>query len=126
LKLAKALNILEGDRRLILTLGLLHFLLAAAHSLVDISATALLIRRLGPDTLPEVYSASALALIFIGLIIIPVIDRLDRAKLFSVILIVFSVIVVVSPALADRAPAFVYRELYIACYLMKSLVFLQF
>ena len=126
MKLAKALNILEGDRRLILTLGLLHFLLAAAHSLVDISATALLIRRLGPDTLPEVYSASALALIFVGLIIIPVIDRLDRAKLFSVILIVFSVIIVVSTALADRAPAFVYRELYIACYLMKSLVFLQF
>ena len=51
MKLAKALNILEGDRRLILTLGLLHFLLAAAHSLVDISATALLIRRLGPDSL---------------------------------------------------------------------------
>ena len=126
MKLAKALNILEGDRRLILTLGLLHFLLAAAHSLVDISATALLIRRLGPDTLPEVYSASALALMFAGLIIIPVIDRLDRAKLFSVILIVFSMIIVVSTALADRAPAFVYRELYIACYLMKSLVFLQF
>ena len=126
MKLAKALNVLEGDRRLILTLGLLHFLLAAAHSLVDISATALLIRRLGPDTLPEVYSASALALIFVGLIIIPVIDRLDRAKLFSVILIVFSAIVLVSTALADRAPAFVYRELYIACYLMKSLVFLQF
>ena len=126
MKLTKALNILEGDRRLILTLGLLHFLLAAAHSLVDISATALLIRRLGPDTLPEVYSVSALALIFVGLIIIPVIDRLDRAKLFSVILIVFSAIVLVSTALADRAPAFVYRELYIACYLMKSLVFLQF
>ena len=126
MKLAKALNILEGDRRLILTLGLLHFLLAAAHTLVDIGATALLIRRLGPDTLPEVYTASALALIFVGLVIIPVIDRLDRAKLFSGILIVFSAIVFVSTALADRAPAFVYRELYIACYLMKSLVFLQF
>ena len=73
MKLAKALNILEGDRRLILTLGVLHFLLAAAHSLLDIGATALLIRRLGPDTLPEVYTASALALIFVGLVIIPVI-----------------------------------------------------
>lgn len=126
MRLAKALNILEGDRRLILTLGLLHFLLAAAHTLVDIGATALLIRRLGPDTLPEVYTASALALIFVGLVIIPVIDRLDRAKLFSGILIAFSAIVLVSTALADRAPAFVYRELYIVCYLMKGLVFLQF
>ena len=126
MRLAKALNILEGDRRLILTLGLLHFLLAAAHSLFDISATALLIQRLGPDTLPEVYAASAVALIFVGLVIIPVIDRLDRARLFSAILIVFSGIVLASTPFAERAPSFVYRELYIACYVMKSLVFLQF
>ena len=125
MKLGRNLNVLEGDRKLILALGLLHFLLAAAHSLVDIGATALLIRRLGPDTLPQAYTASALALIFVGLVIIPVIDRLDRAKLFSSILVVFAVIVVASTALAERAP-FVYRELYIAAYLMKSLVFLQF
>ena len=66
MKLARALNILEGDQRLILALGFLHFVLAAAHSLVDIGATALLVRRLGPDTLPEVYTASALALISSG------------------------------------------------------------
>lgn len=126
MKLAKALNILEGDRRVILILGLLHFLLAASHSLFDISATALLIKRLGPDTLPEVYMGSAIALIFVGIVIIPVVDRLGRAKLFTLILITFSGVVLVSTALAELAPAFVYRELYIACYLMKSLVFLQF
>ncbi len=126
MKLAKALNILEDDRRLVLSLGLLHFLLAAAHSLFDIGATALLIRHLGPDTLPEVYMGSAVALIFVGVVIIPIIDRLDRAKLFSVILIAFAGILLVSPSFADLAPALIYRELYIACYVMKSLVFLQF
>ena len=126
MKLAKALNVLEDDRRLILSLGLLHFLLAAAHSLFDIASTALLIKHLGPDTLPEVYMGSAIALIFVGVVIIPVIDRLDRSKLFSFILIAFSGILIVSTPLAARAPALVYRELYIACYLMKSLVFLQF
>lgn len=126
MKLARAFNILEGDHRLILTLGLLHFFLAAAHSLFDISATALLIKNLGPDTLPEVYMGSAVALIFVGVVIIPVIDRLDRAKLFATILVAFSGILFASTPFASRAPAFIYRELYIACYLMKSLVFLQF
>lgn len=126
MRLAKALNVLEGDRRLILPLGALHFLLAAAHSLFDISATALLIDRLGPDTLPQVYLGSAVALIFVGIVIIPLIDRLDRTRLFSVILLAFSGILLASTPLAERAPWFVYRELYIACYLMKGLVFLQF
>jgi HEAT repeat protein len=125
-KLAKALHILESDRRLILSLGLLHFLLAAAHSLFDIGVTALLIKHLGPDTLPQVYMGSAIALIFVGVVIIPVIDRLDRAKLFASVLIVFSGVLLISTPFASRAPGFVYRELYIACYLMKSLVFLQF
>ena len=126
MKLAKALNVLEADRRLVVTLGSLHFLVAAAHSLFDIGATALLIVHLGPDTLPQVYLGSAVLLIFVGLVIIPLIDRLDRTRLFRAILVIFAAVLLLSTPFSSRAPEFIYRELYILCYLMKSLVFLQF
>jgi HEAT repeat protein len=126
LRLAKALNVLEADRRLTLLLGLAHFFVAAAHSLFDISATALLIGHVGPDALPQVYLGSAAALIFVGLFVIPFIDRLDRAKLFSLVLAVFALGLVFVAPRAARAPDVTYRLLYIACYLMKGLVFLQF
>ena len=126
MKLARTLNIIEGEGRLTLTLGVLHFIVAAAHSLFDIGVTALLIARLGPDALPQVYLGSALALMFVGTVIIPVIDRLERARLFSAILIFFAAILLFLPTLAAGAPDFVYRQLYIACFVMKSLVFLQF
>jgi len=126
LRLAKALHILEADRRLTLTLGLLHFLVAAAHSFFDIGATALLIAHLGPDTLPQVYLGSAISLIFVGLVIIPLIDRLDRARLFSIILTAFAAVLFIATPLAARGPELAYRGLYILCYLMKALVFLQF
>ena len=126
MKLVKALNVLEADRRLILTLGSLHFLVAAAHSFFDIGATALLIIHLGPDTLPQVYLGSAVLLIFVGLVIIPLIDRLDRTRLFRAILVIFAAVLLLSTPFSSRAPELIYRELYILCYLMKSLVFLQF
>jgi HEAT repeat protein len=126
LKLARSFQILEADRRLTLLLGLTHFLVAAAHSFFDVSSTALLIAHLGPDTLPQVYMGSAIALIFAGLVIIPVVDRLDRSNLFAVVLVVFGFGLVVASRFAGDFPDFAYRGLYIACFLMKGIVFLQF
>ena len=65
-------------------------------------------------------------MIFVGIVIIPLVDRLERARLFSVILVVFALVLLGQGPLAVRAPAFVYRGLYIVCYLMKGLLFLQF
>jgi HEAT repeat protein/ATP/ADP translocase len=126
LKLARSFQILEADRRLTFLLGLIHLLVAAAHSFFDVSSTALLIAHLGPDTLPQVYMGSAIALIFAGLVIIPVVDRLDRSKLFAVVLVVFGAGLVVASRFAGQFPDFAYRVLYVACFLMKGLVFLQF
>lgn len=126
MKLARSFQILEADRTLTLLLGLTHFLVAAAHSFFDVSSTALLIAHLGPDTLPQVYMGSALALIFAGLVIIPVVDRLDRSKLFAVVLVVFGFGLVVASRFAGDFPDFAYRGLYVACFLMKGIVFLQF
>jgi AAA family ATP:ADP antiporter len=126
LKLARSFQILEADKRLTLLLGLTHFLVAAAHSFFDVSSTALLIARLGPDTLPQVYMGSAFALIFAGLVIIPVVDRLDRSKLLALVLVVFGLGLVVASRFAGQFPDFAYRGLYVACFLMKGIVFLQF
>ena len=126
MKLAKSFQILEADRRLTLLLGLTHFLISAAHSFFDVSSTALLIAHLGPDTLPQVYMGSAVALIFAGLVIIPIVDRLDRSKLFALVLAVFGSGLVVASRFAGDFPDFAYRGLYIACFLMKGIVFLQF
>lgn len=126
MKLAKTFQILEADRRLTLLLGLTHFLVAAAHSFFDVSSTALLIAHLGPDTLPQVYMGSAVLLIFAGLVIIPIVDRLDRSKLFSLVLVVFGFGLLVASRFGDHFPDFAYRGLYVACFLMKGIVFLQF
>ena len=126
MKLARSFQVLEADTRLTLLLGLTHFLVAAAHSFFDVSSTALLIVHLGPDTLPQVYMGSALALIFAGLVIIPVIDRLDRSGLFAIVLVVFGTGLVVASRFAGHFPDFAYRGLYVACFLMKGIVFLQF
>ncbi|HEY7816902.1 MAG TPA: hypothetical protein VIG29_01685, partial [Vicinamibacteria bacterium] len=126
MRLARNFQILEADRRLTLLLGLTHFLVAAAHSFFDVSSTALLIAHLGPDTLPQVYMGSALALIFAGLVIIPIVDRLDRSKLFAIVLAVFGAGLVVASRFAGQFPDFAYRVLYVSCFLMKGIVFLQF
>jgi AAA family ATP:ADP antiporter len=126
LKLARSFQILEADKRLTLLLGLTHFLVAAAHSFFDVSSTALLIAHLGPDTLPQVYMGSAIALIFAGLVIIPVVDRLDRSKAFAIVLVVFGFGLVVASQFGGRFPDFAYRGLYVTCFLMKGIVFLQF
>jgi AAA family ATP:ADP antiporter len=126
LKLARTFQILEADRRVTLHLGLTHFLVAAAHSFFDVSSTALLIAHLGPDTLPQVYLGSAVLLIFAGLVIIPVVDRLDRSTLFAFVLVVFGIGLLVASRFAGHFPDFAYRGLYVACFLMKGIVFLQF
>ena len=126
MKLARSFQILEADKRLTLLLGLTHFLVAAAHSFFDVSSTSLLIAHLGPDTLPQVYMGSAIALIFAGLVIIPVVDRLDRSRLFSIVLAVFGFGLVVASRFAGQFPDVAYRGLYVGCFLMKGIVFLQF
>lgn len=126
MKLARSFQILEADRSLSLLLGLTHFLIAAAHSFFDIGSTALLIAHLGPDALPQVYMGGAILLIFAGLVIIPLVDRLDRSKLFSFILVLFAGILLLGSRLAGETPDISYRGLYVACFLMKGLVFLQF
>lgn len=126
MKLARSFQVLEADRSLTLLLGLTHFLVSASHSFFDIGSTALLIAHLGPDTLPQVYLGGAILLIFVGLVIIPVVDRLDRARFFTLVLLAFGAALLGSSIFAHEAPDFAYRGLYIVCFLMKSLVFLQF
>ena len=128
-QLRRALNILEVDERPVLVLGALHFVVAVAHALFDIGITSLLIAHLGAEALPQVYVGSALLLIFASVFVIPVIDRLSRFKLFAMTLVFFAVVLVFSHQGASAAGlglGLVYRGLYLLCYLMKSLVFLQF
>ncbi|HSF17711.1 MAG TPA: HEAT repeat domain-containing protein [Vicinamibacteria bacterium] len=120
MKLARTLGILEAEVELTLLLGLTHFLVAGAHSLFDIGATALLIGNLGPDALPQVYSASAIVLIFAGLFVTPLVDRLDRALFFSLLLAGSAALVL----LTSQGSA--YRALYVVSYLLKGLFFLQY
>jgi HEAT repeat protein/ATP/ADP translocase len=126
LKLRRVLNILEADVRPLVLLGALHFVVAAAHALFDIGSTSLLIAHLGADVLPQVYIGSALLLITAGLIVLPVIDRLDRVRLFILTLFFFSASLAALHGLGPYAPDVVYRGLYLLCYLMKGLIFLQF
>jgi HEAT repeat protein/ATP/ADP translocase len=126
LKLNKALNILDSDVRPIVLLGALHFVVAAAHALFDIGSTSLLIANLGADVLPEVYIGSALLLISVGFFFIPMVDRLDRVRLFTITLAFFALVLAITHHLGERAPDLIYRGLYLLCYLMKGLVFLQY
>jgi HEAT repeat protein len=109
-----------------LFLGALHFIIAASHALFDISVTSLLIAELGPDVLPQVYVGSALILVTVGLFVLPLIDRLDRMRFFVGTLLFFAVALATFYGLRDSAPGLVYRGLYLLCYLMKGLLFLQF
>lgn len=126
MKLHKTLHILEGDLQPLTFLGAIHFTVAAAHALFDIGATSLLVAHLGADTLPEMYVGSAVLLIATGLFVIPIIDRLNRGKLFTLSIVLFATALAVSYQLEDKAPEIVYRGLYLMCYLMKSLLFLQY
>jgi len=107
-------------------LGALHFVVAAAHALFDIGSTSLLLAHLGPEALPQVYIGSALLLITAGLFVLPVIDRWDRVRLFTFTLFFFAAALAALHNLGPRAPDVVYRGLYLLCYLMKGLIFLQF
>ena len=73
----------------------------------DIGATSLLVAHLGPEALPQVYIGSALLLIVTGLFVIPIIDRLDRAKLFSAALVIFATFLAASHHMGERAPEIV-------------------
>jgi HEAT repeat protein len=126
LKLARSFQILEADRRTTLLLGTTHLLVAAAHSFFDVASTALLIAYLGPDALPQVYMGSAVLLIFAGLVLIPLVDRLERSRLFAFVLAIFGLGLILSSRLASAVPDLSYRGLYVACFLMKGIVFLQF
>lgn len=126
MKLNRILNVLEADVQPLFLLGTLHFVIAASHALVDISSTSLLIAELGADVLPQVYVGSALLLITVGLFVLPLIDRLDRVRFFVFTLLFFAVALAAFCSLGDRAPGVVYRGLYLLCYLMKGLIFLQF
>lgn len=126
MRLNKFLNILESDTQPLLLLGMLHFVIAASHALFDISVTSLLIAELGPDVLPQVYVGSALLLVTIGLFVLPLIDRLDRMRLFVGTLLFFAVALTAFYGLGGSAPGLAYRGLYLLCYLMKGLLFLQF
>ncbi len=104
MNLNKTLNVLEADLKPLGLLGWLHFVVAAAHALFDIGATSLLVSNLGAEALPQVYVGSALLLIITGLFVIPIIDRLDRAKLFGTTLVVFATLLIASYYLGDLAP----------------------
>lgn len=125
-RLRKALGLVDSDIAPLGLLGALHLLLAGAHSLSDIGATSLVVAHLGADVLPQLYVAAALLLASVGLLAIPLIDRVNRARLFRWTLAVLATVLALVHHQGDRAPWLFYRGLYLLTYLMQSLLFLQF
>ena len=125
-RLRKPLGLVDADLAPLGLLGALHLLLAGAHSLSDIGATSLVVAHLGADVLPQLYVAAALLLAGIGLLAIPLIDRLNRARLLRWTLLVLATVLALIHHQGERAPGLFYRALYLLSYLMQSLLFLQF
>jgi HEAT repeat protein len=125
-KLRRALGLLDADVAPLVLLGLVHLLLAAAHSLSDIGATSLVVSHLGADVLPELYIAASLLLAGLGLLVIPHIDRLHRVRVFRGTILVLAIVLGLVHHQGVRAPGLFYRGLYLLTYLMQSLLFLQF
>ena len=75
-----------------------------SHALFDIGSTSLLLANLGPEVLPQVYIGSALLLVTVGLFVIPVIDRVDRVRLFTFTLFFFAAALAALHNLGPRAP----------------------
>ena len=120
------LGLLAADRRPLLILGSLDLLLAGGLGVMEIASTSLLLAELGPAALPPLYIGSAAALMLSGALLLPLIDRLDRARFLTALLAVAACSTLLLAWLGPAAPGLAFRALYLLWYLFEQILFLQF
>jgi len=120
------LGLLAADRRPLLILGSLDLLLAGGLGVMEIASTSLLLAELGPAALPPLYIGSAAALMLSGALLLPLIDRLDRARFLTALLAVAACSTLLLSWLGPAAPGLAFRALYLLWYLFEQILFLQF
>ena len=119
-------SILKEDWPFILLLGLFLVCLSSANTFLQISGDSLFIARLGVEKLPLMYIVSALVLAFMATVIIPVIDRMERTKIYNITAGGLALALISCRLLITLNFNGIYYVIYIITYILEAVLFLEF
>ena len=114
------------DWSLLLLLGLFLICLSSANTFIQICGDVLFISNLGVGKLPFMYIVSAVVLAIIALAIIPVIDRLERTKIYNLTAGSLALGLIFCRLLTVFNFKWIYYGIYVSTYILESILFLEF
>lgn len=114
------------DWSLLLLLGLFLICLSSANTFIQICGDVLFISNLGVGKLPFMYIVSAVVLAIIAIAIIPVIDRLERTKIYNLTAGLLALGLIFCRLLTLFNFKWIYYGIYVSTYILESILFLEF
>jgi HEAT repeat protein len=123
---ARLLNIYDEDWKPLLTLqGFIVSICAVIASLKTVS-NALFVAHVGAKNLPFTYIGCALTLIVSGMILLPVIDKMQRHRVYILTVSILAGFVFFAYGMISCGQDWIYYFLYIVSYIMDTVLFLEF
>jgi len=119
-------SILREDWSFLLLLGLFLVCLSSANTFLQIAGDSLFIAHIGVAKLPLMYIISALVLAFMAIAIIPVIDRMERTKIYNITAGALALGLISCRVLIDFNFNGIYYVIYVITYILEAILFLGF
>ena len=114
------------ERELFLLLGIFLIIISATNTLVQISGDALFISNIGITRLPFMYIVSALVLAVMAIVVIPVIDRIHRIKIYNITAGLLAMVLLSCWGLVLLNINWTYYLIYVTTYILEAFLFLEF
>ena len=114
------------ERELFLLLGIFLIIISATNTLVQISGDALFISNIGITRLPFMYIVSALVLAVMAIVVIPVIDRIHRIKIYNITAGLLAMLLLSCWGLVLLKINWTYYLIYVVTYILEAFLFLEF
>ncbi|HRZ87240.1 MAG TPA: HEAT repeat domain-containing protein [bacterium] len=125
-RIASILNIYDEDWKPLLTLQLFIVSICAVIANLKTISNALFVANIGAKSLPLTYIGCALTLIASGMVLIPVIDKMQRHRVYILTVSILSAFVFFSYAMITLQHRWIYFLLYVVAYIMDTVLFLEF
>lgn len=123
---ARILNIYDEDWKPLITLQCFIVSICAVIANLKTISNALFVAHIGAKSLPYTYIGCAVTLIMSGMILLPIIDKMQRHRVYILTASILSGFVFFSYGMIMLKQAWIYYFLYIVSYIMDTVLFLEF
>jgi len=122
----RLLNIYDEDWKPLLTLQVFIVSICAVIANLKTISNALFVANIGAKNLPLTYIGCAVTLVISGIILLPIIDKMQRHRVYILTASILSGFIFICYGMILLKQSWIYYFLYIVSYIMDTVLFLEF